>query len=144
VLEYTVNVLSPNEAFDATLSAGADFLQLMADDASLRPIYKQIAPLFDPDDGAVQKSLAFLDEAQKKDPTHALARLQKGLVTPNADGETPLEALIDIVSQVNRVDPSHDGPLNADDYERILTRAHDFMTDQVRGMERMYLLIENR
>ncbi len=144
LLVYLVDVLSPNQAFDATLSASADFLQLLDDDAGLKPILKQVAPLFDPEDGAVTRTLDFLDEAQERDPSRALARLQKGLVTPGPSGETPLEAIIDVVAQVNRVDPEQEGPLSAQDYSRILTRARDFMTDEVRGLERLYELIEHR
>ncbi len=59
-------------------------------------------------------------------------------------GETPLETILDVVAEVNRVDPGLGTSLRSDDHRAVLTTAHEFLTDQDRGLERIYNVIQSR
>ena len=71
------------------------------------------------------------------------------LVTPVSDasfnGQTPLELIIDVIADVNRVDPSakYDGTLRQADYANMSTNVVSFLTDPQNGLEQFYEVVRN-
>ena len=69
------------------------------------------------------------------------------LVTPINDagfkGQTPLEVIIDVIADVNRVDPTqpYEGTLVRSDYATVSENVVDFLTNRERGLEQFYEVI---
>ena len=144
LLLYLVDADSPNRALDNVLAAGVDVAQVIDDRANVRPLLRALAPVLTPDQGVLAKGLVFLDHAQELDDTAVLPRLLAGLVKERASGETPVEALLDIASEVNRAAPGAGSALADGDFAAIFATVADFFTDETRGLERLYALVENR
>ncbi|MDB4976773.1 MAG: hypothetical protein JWN48_5114 [Myxococcaceae bacterium] len=97
------------------------------------------------------------DADAKRSPT-TLSKLLRNLVVPmqtsgqlvsgtsRLDGKSPLEEFIDVVAEVNRVDPTltSDQPLDAADDKQVFELLNDFLSSQEVGLERLYQVIENR
>ncbi len=145
-VSYLVDALRPQATFDATLTSLADLLQVVDAGADLKPVLRQLAPLVDPEGGVADDMVTFLDRMQALDDKGVLPKLLAGLVVRRSDGsgETPLEAMIDIAAEVNRAEPGAGGPLSAEDIVAVLGALHDTLTDDTRGLERLYKLIEER
>ena len=100
---------------------------------------------FDPENGAFRRILDFIGKANPYDTTGAAPEFLKRLVSPSLSGwETPLEVIIDVGGQVNRLDVGGVAPWSAEDIRHILFSTREFLEDDSRGLERMYQLIENR
>ena len=75
---------------------------------------------------------------------HLILKLDPALVTPMADGRTPIDVFLDAFADVNRTEAGSGAPLTAEDYRQLLVTARDFLTDETRGLEQIYAIIENR
>ncbi len=81
------------------------------------------------------------------DPNQVLAVALGNLVTPIKDGEfkgqAPLEVIIDVIADVNRVDPTqkYEGTLDRSDYAAVSTNVVDFLVNKERGLEQFYEVI---
>jgi hypothetical protein len=81
------------------------------------------------------------------DPNQVLTLALGHLVSPIKDGafkgQTPLEVIIDVIADVNRVDPSqpYEGTLAKDDYAYVTDQVHDFLVNRERGLEQFYEVI---
>jgi hypothetical protein len=69
-------------------------------------------------------------------PNDAPAR---GLESPTFS--TPLEALGDVLLQVNRDKPAAMGPLLEEDYRGLSRRMAEFLLDRERGLEQLYAIV---
>jgi hypothetical protein len=87
--------------------------------------------------------------AKEIDPNQVLAVALGNLVTPIKDGDfkgqTPLEDIIDVIADVNRVDPTqpYEGTLAKEDYAFVSENVVDFLTNKERGLEQFYEVIRN-
>lgn len=130
------------------LSALADLLQVARADADVDPFLRAFAPALTPRTGAVPRGLVFLDRARGYDPDRVLTRIFANLVRrpPAGDALTPEPALVllDAVADTNRTTPSDRGPLSAADFASALRRVADFFTDDRRGMEQFYQIVQGR
>jgi len=81
------------------------------------------------------------------DPNQVLAVALGNLVTPIQDGsfkgQAPLEVIIDVIADVNRLDPTkaYEGTLNRTDYAFVSENVVDFLTNKERGLEQFYEVI---
>ncbi len=94
-----------------------------------------------------------LDESLARDPDlEALLLLRRAtardpqLISADGDplGLAPWEVLADVMRDYNRVDPSSQAPLTAQDYQRINADFARWLQDDARGMEQIYQLVKSR
>jgi hypothetical protein len=90
-----------------------------------------------------------LDEKRRLDKVvdryHVLDRILPNLVTPASESKrAPLEVLIDVAADVNRIDSSSEDPLSPEDYGAIFHTVDAFLTDDTRGMEQFYTIVRGR
>ncbi|MBC7298625.1 MAG: hypothetical protein H5T82_06995, partial [Demequina sp.] len=148
---------SPDEAFANLILSAADMLQWLEDDRNIRPLLAALAPALAPNaralvegtgDGApdIEGSAAdlavrLLRAISAVDDERSLRELSQNLVALPDGGrvETPLEVIVDVLAEVNRADARlNEGThLNPEDYEYVLDRSVDFLTDEHRGLERL-------
>ncbi|MBK8169430.1 MAG: hypothetical protein IPK60_03685 [Sandaracinaceae bacterium] len=161
LMMYMLDESSPNEAFDSTLIGAADLLQVLEDQRNMVPLLHALSNVVAPnarqaiedgttivttDGSAVDKTLALLRAIRDLDDRHVMPFVLQNLVTPGSDTEqtTPLEIIVDVIAEVNRTEPGASGPLSVDDFNQVMTRTHDFLTDGDHGLERAYRAIQNR
>ncbi|MDH5492818.1 MAG: hypothetical protein OEY14_12770, partial [Myxococcales bacterium] len=157
---YLVSDASANDAFDATVLAAADLLQLLEDDLNLLPLLHALsgavaegaqdavltgAPV-SVREGTTDATIALAQELGAVDDTRALGRILANLVELPSSGppETPLEVLVDVISEVGRASPGEGGTLSAEDYHHVMGEAVDLLSSEERGLERLYDVIQNR
>jgi hypothetical protein len=169
LLSYLVSAASDNDALAALLATANDVLQVLDDDANLVPVYHALAPALAPStrdaDGhvltasVVDAQLTLLSRiagkfmvgstevcADEADPNQILPQILARLVTPMTDAngratETPLEMILDVIADVNRVDPSQTSKLAPADYGAISGQVSDFMTNKQFGLEQFYEIV---
>jgi hypothetical protein len=80
------------------------------------------------------------------DRYHVINQVLPNLVTPIDNGMnlSPIEIFMDVIADVNRIDSSNSGALAPDDYEAITGTMKSFMTDDTRGMQQLYTIIQKR
>jgi hypothetical protein len=59
-------------------------------------------------------------------------------------GLSPIEVFIDTIAEVNRIDASSGEPLTAEDYGNMMGSVRDFFTDEHRGLEQFYYIVQRR
>ena len=84
--------------------------------------------------------------ADEVDPNQILSQVLTRLVTPMTDTtgratETPLEVILDVIADVNRIDPSQTSKLQPPDYGAIAGQVNDFLTNQQFGLEQFYEIV---
>jgi hypothetical protein len=161
---YLIDEASANDALDTTLLALADFLQVLDDDVNLTPLLRALAAgiASDPraaidtgaplttDGAATDASLTLIRRVDALDDRRALLAVLANVVSLPPDdatampAETPLEAIVDVIAEVNRRAPGAGGALAADDYRAIFETTRDFLRDEDRGMERLYRVVQER
>ncbi len=171
MMEYLLDSASKNDALASVLASASDVLQVLRDDENLIPLFKVLAEAMDgskyDDKGKLtQKSLVdaqmallarlsgkYFDKDGKEicrnevDPNQVLAKVLGKLVTPIKDadfkGQTPLEVVIDVIADVNRVDPTedYDGTLHQKDYASVSKNVVEFLVDPKSGLEQFYEVI---
>ncbi|MBO6937250.1 MAG: hypothetical protein JJ863_19925 [Deltaproteobacteria bacterium] len=165
LVRYLMDEEAGADAFDNTMIATADLLQLLEDDTNLDPLFQALSTGVSPDaravadgggsvDGsalssegsALDETLALLRDIVDVDERETLPVVLRNLVSlpPETSGETPLEIIIDVVAEVNRARPGIGGAMLADDHAEVLGTAHDYLTDEYRGLERMWDVVQNR
>ena len=155
------------DASRATLAALVDLLQVFEDDASVTALLNAASELAAPevlDQGgrvvsrglllaAIEMMSRVLGEVHRKDgtrlcareidPNRTLAVMLRRLVTPPEDGSPPpIDVLIDVAADVNRVRPQETTKLDAADYGSIAHEVSDFCTNPSRGLEQVYTVIK--
>jgi len=170
-MQYMLDAASKNDALASMLASSNDLVQVLRDDDNLVPLFHVLASAMDAspkdDKGHVkQKSLVdaqmallarvsgrYFDKDNKEickreiDPNQVLAVALGNLVTPINDGsfkgQAPLEVIIDVIADVNRVDPTqaYEGTLNRSDYGSVSENVVDFLMNRERGLEQFYEVI---
>jgi len=169
LLSYLVSAASQNDALAALLATANDVLQVLGDDQNLVPIYHALAPALTPSTrdaeghiltaSVIDAQLTLLSRiagkfmvgsteicADEADPNQVLSQILVRLVTPMTDStgratETPLEVILDTITDVNRVDPSQTSKLGAADYAAIAGQVSEFMLDKNFGLEQFYEVV---
>lgn len=170
LMQYLLDSASKNDALASVLASTNDLMQLLRDDENLVPLFHVLASAAEATskdkDGNVRKSLAdaqmallakvsgkYFDRDGKQicsreiDPNQVLAVALGNLVTPIKDGDfkgqAPLEVIIDVIADVNRIDPTqpYEGTLEKKDYASVSQNVVEFLTDKERGLEQFYEVI---
>lgn len=170
LMQYLLDGASKNDALASMLASANDMMQVLRDDENLVPLFHVLASAMDAskkdDKGVMQKSLVdaqmallakvsgkYFDKDGKEicrrevDPNQVLSVALGNLVTPIKDGsfkgQAPLEVIIDVISDVNRNDPTqpYEGTLNRDDYAHVSENIVDFLMNRERGLEQFYEVI---
>jgi hypothetical protein len=94
-----------------------------------------------------------ISDLDKGEELSTLAKLLRNTVLPMANterpllnGKSPLEVYIDVIAEVNRVDPEQpsDVTLSAEDDKQVFEKLNDFLSSDQVGLQRLYKVIENR
>lgn len=171
LMQYLLDAASKNDALASVLASTNDLAQLLHDDENMVPLMHVLASAMDASvkdaKGRVkQKSLVdaqmallakvsgrYFDKDGKEickreiDPNQVLAVALGNLVTPINDGsfkgQSPLEVVIDVIADVNRLDPTqpYEGTLVRSDYAVVSENVVDFLTNKERGLEQFYEVI---
>lgn len=164
-LAYMVDEAKNPVGYETTLVALADLLQLLEDSEKIAPILDLAAEAatpgvpaavetsggneFDANRGVLRRLVELqnrLLQLHTRRPS-TLSRVAGNLVrTERNEDQTPLEALIDVISEVERIDPSKPSTavLDAKDLQAIAKSVHKFIDDDGHGLERLYAVIQNR
>jgi len=171
LMQYLLDAASKNDALASMLASSNDLVQAMRDEENIIPLFHVLASAMDatvkdPAGRITKKSLIdaqmallarvsgrYFDAGGKEicrreiDPNQVLAVALGNLVTPINDagfkGQTPLEVIIDVIADVNRVDPTqpYEGTLVRSDYATVSENVVDFLTNRERGLEQFYEVI---
>ncbi|MEO6573621.1 MAG: hypothetical protein ABIP89_07275, partial [Polyangiaceae bacterium] len=60
---------------------------------------------------------------------------------PMMEKQTPLEVILDVIGDVNRVAPDQTDKLAAGDYASIADNVGDFLVNKQRGLEQFYEIV---
>ncbi len=158
-LAYLVDPASGNDAHLATLYGAADLLQVLDDDGNIVPILHALSVALAPNaqalaegaSGEPETALSVANDAldlvqtvQGLDDDRVLVQILQSLVVLDDDEGTPLETILDVMSEINRTRPGVGGPYEPEDFESALGTSRDFMRDEFHGLERLYDVVQNR
>jgi hypothetical protein len=171
LVQYLTDAGSPNDALPSLLASMNDVVQMLRDEDNLVPFYKVMAAAMDASTKDAQgritkKSLvdaqmallarvsgrAFDREghelcSREVDPNQVLSKVLANAVTPIQDGDfngqTPLEVILDVIADVNRLDPTkpYEGTLAREDYGNVSEQVLDFLINKERGLEQFYEVV---
>lgn len=156
---YLLSQTSSNDAQDVTLSAVADLLQLWQDDRNLGPVLRALSVAMAPNARAavtsgaavsvqgstVDAATKLLRELSAADEDGALQSMMSNLMTPSAGGgETPMETILDVIGEINRRSAGTGGTFDGADYGEMFGRSQDFLTNEHRGIERFFDVVQSR
>jgi hypothetical protein len=170
LLQYLVDVASTNDAFAAMLASSIDIMQVLRDDTNIVPLFHVLAQAF-ATSKLDDKNVPSMIDAQSSmlarisgrafdgdkveicgielDPNQILSRVLTNLVTPvtlkDKDGKdvltTPAEVLMDVIADLNRVDPARSDRLDVADYGSVTGSVTDFLLNKEHGLEQFYEII---
>jgi hypothetical protein len=153
-LQYVLaGTADDGQALQGVLASITDLLQVLQADGDLSPVLAAASdgasPSADPQGpGAADTGIKVLKVLtdDKYDRYHVMDYVLPKLVTPMDDGSnlSPIEIIMDVISDVNRIDAASPDPLRADDYQGIVSTMHGFMSDKTRGIEQLYTIIQSR
>jgi len=140
------------EVLDTDVLSTDDILQILSDDGRFSAIFNAAAtastPQSDDHPGCATTTINVLEAlaGDKYDRYHVLDTLMPSFVTPmdGGTGPSPIEIIMDTISDVNRIDASSEHPLDAEDYRAVWRTMNEFMSDDTRGLEQFYHIMQNR
>lgn len=143
---YLVDEVAHDEAFLLSLTATADVLQFVLDDADIVPIAHVIGAALDPQRGILDAHLTFIKAARHSDQGQALVRLLQNLFVSHREGHTAVGDLIDGIATVHRVNPYDDlpEPYTAADYQSAFRGVAAFLGEERRGLRKFIQIIQGR
>lgn len=134
--------------FRALLTFSADLLQLMLDDGDLVPIVRKLAPLFDPQNGAIEGAGWVALRSLPSDPNQVLLQLGRNLLKADINGLYPAYRIGEILNEVHRARAGEAGvygsDLNEADMGAITAGLGQFLADPMRGAVRLVDIVQNR
>ena len=135
-------------AFATTISAAGDLLQTVRADQDVDPFLHVLAPAMQPQTGTVPLALRFLDRARSYDTDRVLTRVLSNLAQPPMGGDglapEPLTVIADAIADTHRQTPGDHGPMSALDMRAMLLNVASFFSDDRRGMEQFYSIVQQR
>ena len=144
LLDYLVDEADHDQVFQTALTTLADQVQMFLDDPDLVPVARVMGAALDPQKGAVDAQLTLMKKAHDLDTNKALLTILRNLYKQNSDGIYPASDLADVLSELNRAQPGHGGPLDGDDYRSILNEVKGFLIDDQRGFTRFLNIVKAR
>jgi hypothetical protein len=164
LMAFLLDGTAPDDAFRNLVVSVADLLQWLEDDHNMDPLLAALSSALAPNaralvegtaDGpvttegsAADQTVRLLREISGVDDERSLRQLLQNLVALPSEGrlETPLEVILDVIAEVNRAEARlNEGThLDPEDYTHVFDRAVDFLTNEHRGLERLYDVIQHR
>ncbi len=144
-------------ALDQSIAAIVDALGALGDLRDVRALYPILARSLDD----LDPQLSLLSRlnaraydaagneicAKELDPEEAirntLSRLSLPVSPPGRPTRSALQIFLEALSDVNRVDPAKDTPLDPDDYANVFKNVHELLTDPTSGLEQLYASVKN-
>jgi hypothetical protein len=148
--------LDDPQAHASIVAALMDFLQVLDDDESMRPLAGLLAQALSSEDASERNVLAprTLDllarffaapeggECAGVDPHHAFAEVFSRAVNPMAEGQrAPIEVLIDSALRVNRKNPRERTDMQPEDMQSVGSELSKLMLDPASGLEQLYAVL---
>jgi hypothetical protein len=150
-LSFILLTASQGDAYQSSLAGFGDFLQILSDDGRFAPIFNAAATASDPESdkagpGCADTAINVLEalSGDDYDTYHVLDTVLPALVTPVGGARSPIEVVMDTIADVNRVDASQSTPLDANDYRAVWTTMNQFMSNDTRGLEQLYTIMQSR
>jgi hypothetical protein len=154
LLAYLADHASSNEALVTTVTTTEDLMQVIGDEVNMVPIYHALAAGAAPD-GATKRTMDLIERIRAietsdewkaaHDGRRPLEKIMANAVTPMGKGQaSPIEIIIDCVTDVNRADATSTGAFTADDYAAVSKAIDDFLVDKTRGLEQFYAIVKQR
>lgn len=158
---YTASSLSEQGGQDnlRPLLAGLfDLVQLMPGDSETNAALQALASAFSsqveaavrgaqvtlaPQDSAIGRNLSMLRETARLDTASSsvLERMLGNAARLPQSGASPLETILDVAVEINRVRPGEPATPSAEDLRVALQRIAQVMRDDKRGFERLYKIV---
>lgn len=161
LLDYLLDAASNNEALASMLASSSDVIQVMRDDANLVPLFHVLASataagqngqksMIDAQTALLAKISGRAFDAgnqetcnKELDPNQIMTVAMGNLVTPmklsdGSLGQTPLQVIMDVVGDVNRLMPDKSDKLSPEDYASVTDNVTDFLLNKERGLEQFY------
>lgn len=96
----------------------------------------------------LHRTLSFLRDMVAVDTQQTMPKILARLVSESPlhrEGRiVPLETILEVVAEVNRTVPNAGSALDEADLTQMLWQTQDFLTDEKRGLERMYRILQAR
>lgn len=131
-----------------TLSALAETVQVLRADVDVDPLLRSLAPAMTPRAGLVPQVLRFFDRARALDRDRALISVLGHAVERPTAGDPltpePLTVIADAIADTNRERPGDHGPMSPQDVFYTFREVISFLTDNSRGMEQFYAIVQRR
>lgn len=165
IAEYLLDGETNPDTFATTVIATADLLQVLEDERNIVPLLNVLSEGIAPgirsialdgsrltpsdirlDGSALDESLTLMREVINVDERETLAAVLRNVVSlpESGDAETPLETIIDVIAEVNRVSPGAGGSMDAEDHRRVFEETEAYILGQERGLERLYDVVQSR
>jgi hypothetical protein len=165
LIAYLVDETKNPKGFESTLVAASDLFQLLEDSEKIAPILDLVAEAvapgvtkavdstggnaFSADDGILRRLVELQNNVlllHTKRPSTLSLVLRNSVSDSMGNRSTPLEALIDVITELERVDANKpsDATLDRNDLAAIAKSVHTFMTSEDKGLERLYDVIQHR
>ena len=160
--QYLLEVVEDDETMRKVLASAVDLIQVLRDGQTLPPVFNVLSSLSTPDDeptlpGVADITLQLLNVLSRdadetigpNDPLvfdryHVLDHVLANVVKPideTQPSETALEVLVDVATDIHRLDSSNEDPLTGEDYRVIAESVGQFLTDETRGVEQIYEVV---
>ena len=154
LLSYLADQASSNDALVTTVTTTQDLMQVITDEVNMVPIYHALATGAAPD-GATKRSMDLIERIRAIETSddwkaahsgrRPLEKIMANAVTPMGKGQaSPIEIIIDCITDVNRADPTSTDAFTADDYAAVSKSIDDFLVDKTRGLEQFYTIVKQR
>ncbi|AKT39258.1 hypothetical protein [Chondromyces crocatus] len=152
LLQHLLGGKSDAEALSATLASLTDLCQVLASDDVLAPVLRAAAVVANPgaeaeETGAAATLIPLMKALadDRFDRYHVLDHVLPAMVTPmEGEGVAPIEVMLDVIAEVNRLDADVEAPLSQQDYAEVFGAVSEFLTDETRGMEQLYAIVSRR
>jgi len=144
LLAYLIDELRYDEAFQTTVTAGADLMQMLVADADLVPLAHLAGRALAPELGIVDTHLALAHQVRRLDGEATLGQLLRNLHQQTRPGECPMQAILDAIVDVDRLSPGSIAPFSPEDYYAIFSQVRSFVEDDRRGLTKFVEIIKNR
>lgn len=132
------------DLFGALLTMLSDSIQFRVDCNAGRQLLRYLGSVCNPQERLLFLIVEAANEMYKLDTDKAMIELAKNLHREWQPGRFAIDALGKIIKQVHRLEPNASGTRTATDFKFIVQKMVDYLTDEERGLERMYTIIRGR
>lgn len=136
-----VQMLPGDESTDAFLKAVSDSIAVGVTDA----VAGDRDQLPSVEQGALWQQMTLTRDSVDRDADDVLQRVMNNLsVVPEGGSRTPIDAFMEAWTETNRLEPGAGGVMSAADWGSAVQAMQDVLTDERRGMERLFDLVRCR